>query len=329
MSAAWPSFPCCGRTAVRRRKPHRLPQEQAEARLRAKRLEWATLIAMGTVVVLMGLVTGNSQAMRTAWIEDMLSFVPPVAVLIAMRVEQRAPDARFPFGYYRTVSIAFLCAALALTVFGGLLLFDAVQTLLSRDRPTIGTLRLFGETVWQGWVMIAVLIYSVIPPVLLGRLKEPVAKRLHNKALYADARMNRADWMTGAAAICGVLGIGVGLWWADAAAAALISLDVLRDGLRNLSMAVRDLADEAPRHIDPPEFDPLPRRMRELLERQAWVKEAAVMLREEGDLLTGQVYVVPRSDADLVARVEQAVRDLQALDWRLYDLAVTPVRRLD
>ncbi len=30
--------------------------------------------------------------------------------------------------------------------------------------------------------------------------------------------MNRADWLTAGAAILGVAGIGVGLWWADAVA---------------------------------------------------------------------------------------------------------------
>lgn len=314
---------------MRLRRPHRFPAEQARARVRARRLEWLTLLCTSTVIAAMGLVLGNSQAMRTAWIEDLLSLVPPAAVLIAMRIEQRAPNQRFPFGYYRTVSIAFLTASLALTAFGALLLFEGGKTLLTRDHPTIGTMQLFGATVWQGWLMIAALVYSVIPPMILGRLKQPLAVELHNKALHADARMNRADWMTGAAAILGVLGIGYGLWWADAAAAIVIAASVLGDGLVNLNRAVKDLADEAPRRIETGDFDPLPERMRALLEELPWVKEAAVMLREEGHLLTGQVYVVPRADGDITRWVEEAAARLQALDWRLYDLAVMPVRRLD
>lgn len=67
--------------------------------------------------------------------------------------------------------------------------------------------------------MIAVMAVTSVPPVILGRLKMRLAKDLHNKVLYADADMNKADWMTGAGSIVGIAGIGIGLWWADAAAA--------------------------------------------------------------------------------------------------------------
>jgi hypothetical protein len=41
--------------------------------------------------------------------------------------------------------------------------------------------------------MIAVLVYSVIPPVILGRLKKPVAAKIADKVLHTDALMNAAD----------------------------------------------------------------------------------------------------------------------------------------
>lgn len=41
----------------------------------------------------------------------------------------------------------------------------------------------------------------------------------------------------------GVLGIGFGLWWADAVAASVICLDILHDGVRNLRTVVADLLD--------------------------------------------------------------------------------------
>ena len=61
---------------------------------------------------------------------------------------------------------------------------------------------------------------------ILGRLKKPLAEGLYDKVLHADAEMNRADGLTGLAAIAGVIGIGMGLWWADSVAALVIALDV-------------------------------------------------------------------------------------------------------
>jgi divalent metal cation (Fe/Co/Zn/Cd) transporter len=43
---------------------------------------------------------------------------------------------------------------------------------------------------------------------------------VHDNALKAEAEMNRDEWISEAAAILGILLIGFGLWWGDAAAAA-------------------------------------------------------------------------------------------------------------
>ena len=59
--------------------------------------------------------------------------------------------------------------------------------------------------------MLPALAYSALPSVLLGRAKIPLAEELHNKVLYADAKMNKADWLTAGAAMVGVVGIGFGL----------------------------------------------------------------------------------------------------------------------
>src|SRR5690625_6182747 len=70
-----------------------------------------------------------------------------------------------------------------------------------------------------------------------------LAKELHDRVLYADADMNKADWMTAVGGIVGILGIGLGLWWADSVAALFISGSILYDGLRNMRSAVRALID--------------------------------------------------------------------------------------
>jgi hypothetical protein len=57
---------------------YRLPAEKRRARQRAVRLEWWTLGWMASVVVAVGSTMGSSQAMKTAWAEDLLSLVPPL-----------------------------------------------------------------------------------------------------------------------------------------------------------------------------------------------------------------------------------------------------------
>ena len=73
----------------------------------------------------------------------------------------------------------------------------------------------------------------------------------------------------------------------------------------------------------------LPARLREAAEREPWVARAMVRLREHGRVLTGEVFVVPRDEADLLARFERTCERLVALDWRLHELTVVPVRQLE
>ncbi len=313
-------------TAVREFElPRRLRSEQK----RAERLEQLTIAYMVSAVVALGLTLGQSQAMKAAWIEDLLSLLPPMAFLIASHIRNWNANEKFPWGYHRSISIAYVFAALALLAMGGFVLFDSVLKLVKLEHPPIGVIQLFGEEIWLGWLMIAALVYSGVPPVLLGRAKLKLAHELHDKVLFADAEMNKADWMTASAAILGVLGIGIGLWWADGVAALFISVSIIHDGWKNVRAAVHDLMDARPRRHDAREFHPIVEQMEEELQKVRWVERGAVRLREEGHVFTGEVLVVPGDDKRLVERCEELAERLLALDWKVYDLVVVPVKEID
>jgi len=313
---------------VKLRETYALPPDKEALLQKAKRLEWATIAALLSIIVVMYLAMGASQAMKTAWIEDVLSLVPPVLFLVALRKRNAPPSARFPYGHRRVVILAFLGAAVALLLVGLFVLYDGVTALVSAEHPTIGTMRLFGHDVWMGWVMIAALVYSAILPVVLGRMKLPLAEATHEKVLHADADMNKADWMTGLAAIVGILGVGLGFWWADAVAAIVISLDIVRDGFKNIRRALGDLMDARPTNVDGRTMSDLPRRLRERLLSLDWVADADVRLREEGHVVSGEAFVVPTTEAGLVERLARAAEDLQGVDWRVYEIVVVPVASL-
>jgi cobalt-zinc-cadmium efflux system protein len=253
----------------------------------ARRLEWWTIGWMISVVIVMGLAMGSSQAMKTAWIEDMLSLIPAVVFLIALRFEAKPPDRRFPYGYDRVNNLAFIISAVALSLFGGFLLFESVMTLIKQEHVTIEPVTIFGRTFWSGWLMIAALAYSIVPPVILGMKKLPIAKQLDDEVLHTDAMMQKADWMTGLAGIVGVTGVGLGFWWADAAAAGIISFSILHDGAGALRTASAELVDAAPRKLGSSEIADDAEALREVLERRFPGSE--VRLRETGRYIHAQV----------------------------------------
>lgn len=306
---------------MRQRLDFDLPDELQPTLRHAKRLEWATLFFMTTIVFVVYLAMGGSQAMKAAWVEDLLSFVPPVAFLIATRFQHRQPTDGYPYGYHRASSIAFLAGAVALTIFGGFILFDSVMGLVRQEHPTIGTRVVFGHPIWAGWLMIAALVYSGIPPFVLGRMKMAPARALHDKTLKADADMNRADWLTAGAGIAGILGVGIGWWWADSVAAGIISIDIVRDGTMNLRRVIADLMDERPTTVDGAVSD-VPERVRAALSEVSWVRSADVRMREEGHIFATEVFVELTTTTDLADRVEELRRVARAVDWRVRDVVV-------
>lgn len=306
-----------------------LPPEKAELHGRAVRIEWLTIAYTLSAIFFLYLTIGSSQAGRAALVDDVLALTPPIAFLIATRIRNRPPDDAHPWGYHRSVSIAYLTAALSLLVFGAFILIESVVKLVVAERTPIGVIELFGEPIWLGWVMLPALAWSGIPSVLLGRAKLPLAAGLHDKVLYADAKMNKANWLAAAAAAVGVIGIGFGLWWLDAVAAIAISLDIVHDGYTNVRSAVDDLMDSRPTHYDDSGPHPLIGELEDALREMDWVEDAQVRLREEGHVFTGEALIVPIDEERLVGRLEDATRHALSLDWRLHDVVVVPVTSLD
>lgn len=300
-----------------------LPPQQTALLARAQRLSWWSIAMLVCTATLMYLVMGNSQAMKTAWVEDMLSLVPPIALLIAARFAHKPPDQHYVNGRQRAFDISFLISAVALTGVGAWLLIESLLALVTREHPTIAGIEVLGVYLWQGWLMIAALAVATVPPMLLGRMKLRLARELHLKSLHTDADMNKADWTTALAGAFGVAGIGMGWWWADAVAALLISVSVLRDGLRNLLHAVRDLHDAYPETVDRGRRDPQVEHIRKALLALDWVEACEVRLHEEGLRLCGVLIVTPRDRRRLAHRLREARQAALDSHWRVDDVVVT------
>jgi cation diffusion facilitator family transporter len=305
---------------------HELPPDKHQVLEKAVRLEWLTIVYLLSAIVILYFALGSSQAMKAAWAEDILSLLPPAAFLVASRVRRKQPTSKFPYGYHRVTSVAFLVASVALLSLGAFILYDSVMKLAKFEHPPIDLVKPFGDQpIWLGWLMLGALAWSALPAVFLGRAKQPLAKELHDKVLFADAEMNRADWLTAGAAMLGVVGIGFGLWWADGVAATIISLDITHDGYKNLKVALADLMDKEPTVVDHSRADPLPLWVKNELLLLDWVKDAEVRLREEGHVFVGEAFVVPVDNEDLVGRMARANEHLLGLDWRLHELIISPV----
>ncbi len=305
---------------------HELPPEQEAVLRKARWLEIVTLVYIVTAAIFLYATMGSSQAMRASFFEDVISSAPAIAFLVCVRIARRPPDAKFPYGRHAAVGIGYLIASLALMAMGVFLLAEAAHKLVTNQRTTIGGMQLFERTVWAGWPMFVALLYTAVPSAILGRIKMRLAPQLHDKILYADAKMMKADWMAETATAIGVAGVGFGLWWIDPLAGALVGADIFKDGLTNIRVAMHDLMERRPMKTDRSGPEDLPDILKEKIESFDWVEAARVRLRETGHVFYGEVFVRPRSGTqNLPRRVREAMADVRTLNWRLRDIVITPV----
>jgi divalent metal cation (Fe/Co/Zn/Cd) transporter len=308
---------------------HEFPENVEKIYRKARQIEWITLAYISSAAIFLYLTMGASQAMRTSFFEDLISLGPAAAFLICTSVARRKPSAVFPYGLHRATSIGHLVASLALCGMGLFLAIEAGLKVLAGEKPTIGGFSLFDTVIWAGWPMLAALLYTGVPSFFLGRRKVELAPHLHDKILHADAEMMKADWMAESATAVGVIGTGLGYWWLDPLAAALVSLDILKDGAANLYCAVTDLIDRRPERTDRSGWERLPDEIRDRLQKMEWVAEAEVRMRDEGHIFLGEAFVVPRPGTEeLIERIAQAAEEVRALDWRVHEVVIMPVDSL-
>ena len=300
----------------------------AEKELRkAHLLAWLTMAYVLSTIVMLFFVMSGSQALKTEMSGEILSLVPPVLFLVGDRVSRRPPNRVYPFGYERAVGAGYVGASVALLLVGVYLLFDGGMKLATREHPTIGGFPLFGHVIWTGWLGIAVLLWSGVPAHFIGRAKRKAAEVLYDKTLAADAQINAADWQSAGAAILGMIGVGFGLWWADSAAAVIISLEIIRSGWNELRTALGAVMDRRPKTLDQ-EDDPISEKIAEFIRRQPWVEDVIVRVRERGRELTAEAHVVPKSDQLSVAEVSKTGKLACDIDPRLADVTIAPVRAI-
>jgi cation diffusion facilitator family transporter len=305
-----------------------LPEKLQRVMKKARKLEWFTVGYLISVAVVMYLVLGSSQAMKAAWMEDVLSLIPAILFLIASKYYDKDPNPRFPYGYHRVYSIVFLAGSVALFGMGLFLIIDSVMVLLKGERPTIGSLYLFGQQIWMGWPMILALLYSAIPAMVIGRKKLPMAHKLHNKLLHTDAAAQKADYLTAFAAIAGVIGIGFGLWWMDAVAAIVISFSILRDGIVRSKTAILDLMDRHPAHLTEHKKDELVEEVQDFIKTWPEVEDASVRFREHGQVYFGEVAIIFKPETDIVEACEKGIEKIRDYHWKVYDVVIAPAKSL-
>ena len=128
-------------------------------------------------------------------------------------------ESRHPHRADRVESAAERAVGVALLALAAYLLFGGVRAIVAQDHPEVSTIGL------------ALLIASVLVLPPLAYAKNRVAGRLSSGALRADSILTGVAAALAAISLASLSASGaLGLWWADAVAAVIVGVIVLREG---------------------------------------------------------------------------------------------------
>jgi cation diffusion facilitator family transporter len=179
------------------------------------------------------LITG-SVALYSDALESIINVETSVAVIVAIRIAARPPDAEHPYGHHKAEYLSAVVVGVMVVGAAFAILHEAYAGLLA-PKPI--------EAAWTGLLVSTVAtVFNVIWSTVLIR-----QGRLHRSAsLVADGKHLMADVVTSLGVLVGViLVVTTGILVVDAGIAALVALHVLWSGWSVIRENTSGLMDEA------------------------------------------------------------------------------------
>lgn len=205
-------------------------------RLTPRKLLWASVAVAVVTIALKTLawhVTGSVGLLSDA-MESFVNLASAVFALAMVTIAQRPADEDHPFGHHKAEYFSSGFEGILIVGVSAGILWAAVDRLFAPQPLT-----------QVGWG----LGLSVASSVLNGGLAWLMLRsaRVHRSiALEADARHLFTDVWTSAGVLVGIAGVALTGWlWLDAAAAILVALNILKEGLALVWRSSQGLMDEA------------------------------------------------------------------------------------
>lgn len=213
----------------------RSSQETSREGIRAA---WIGLAGM-TVTALLQIVIvaiSGSVGLLADTLHNVGHAVTTIPLIIAFRLGQRAPTARYPYGYRRAEDLVGLLIAVVIAISAVIIIVESVRALVDpRELTNIG------------WVFAAGIV-GAIGNELVAVYRIRIGRRIGSAALVAEGQHARVDGLSSIAVALGMVGAWLGFGRADAIVGLGIAAVILAILWSSLRTTVRRLMDG----VDPP-----------------------------------------------------------------------------
>jgi cation diffusion facilitator family transporter len=184
---------------------------------------------------LVGLATGSLAILSEAG-HSLIDFGATVMTYVAVRVSGKPADEQHHYGHGKVEAISALAETALLFLLSGIVVWEAGRRLLTHDGHIVEA------TVWA----FGVIVVSIVVDFFRSRALSKAARETQSHALEADALHFSSDLWASLAVLIGLVGVRLGFWWADSAAALAVAVLVCIAGWRLGRRTVDTLIDVAP-----------------------------------------------------------------------------------
>lgn len=183
------------------------------------------LVALGSVAVglalvigklVVGLLTGSLGILSEA-AHSFLDLAASVFALFAVRTARKPADPEHPYGHGRTENLAAFAEGILLVFTAAGIAYEAVRRLISGGSPVNPA----------GYAFVLLIATLFIEAGRAGILQR-VGRSADSEALLADATNRLSDVLATLAVLAGLVGVRVGLTWADSVAALFVAAIIAR-----------------------------------------------------------------------------------------------------
>lgn len=188
--------------------------EASSQGIRAVKISLGALLITAALQVTVVVISG-SVALLADTIHNFADALTAIPLWIAFTLSRRRPTKRFTFGLGRVEDLAGLFIVAMIAASAALAGIESINRLV--DPRTINH---------TGWVLAAGII-GFLGNEFVAVYRIRVGRRIGSAALVADGIHARTDGLTSLAVVVGVIGVWLGMPWADPAVGILISLAIV------------------------------------------------------------------------------------------------------
>jgi cation diffusion facilitator family transporter len=227
-------------------------------------------IVVGKLVV--GLLTGSLGILSEA-VHSILDLAASTFTLFAIRTARKPADKEHPYGHGRAENLAAFAEGIVLLVTAAVIAFEAIRRLAEGGPPVIPAGYAFV-------LLIATLGIESGRAVVLRY----VGRLASSEAMLADATDRVADVLATIGVLAGLVGVRMGITWADSAAALLVAVIIVRAAGRIAWRSGDILIDRAATDAE--------RQLRAAIQGVSGVREVrSVRVRRSGPKLLGDAVI--------------------------------------